>query len=141
VAAVDRIDPELAVGDPVPFDADRDRAGEDQVAVFVCPQEHLRLVHQYEFRFIGGGRVDGGEGSEPFHLRRPLRCLDGKPADEVATVQPVEAEHVPPVFSEQLFRVVAPGQLAAVPVDGGVAGIVDVAEGHALVGGGVEQGS
>jgi len=43
-------------------------------------------------------------------------------------VEPVEAEHVPPMLTEKLFRMVTPLQFPAFPFDTFVAGIVDIAE-------------
>lgn len=125
---VDRLDPEFAVRDPVPLNADCRRSGKDKSAVFVGPQEHLGLVDQDELCFPGGIRVLFGQRSETLDILQPFGNLDGFSTYKVASVHAVEAQHVLPVGTEEFDGGVVLLQLQAVPFDAVVAGVVDRTE-------------
>jgi hypothetical protein len=65
----------------------------------------------------------GGTGST-------VRAAYARAGVDVAAVDPVEAEYVPPVLAEKLFWAVPSHELPALPFDAFVTGIVEITERH-----------
>lgn len=118
VPATEGVDAEIAGWGAVFPVAGSDRKRECQFAILIGAEELFEQVHEDVFFLTGGFGVGDGKRGIRFDVIEVPGDLDGYTGGQVATVDPVEAEHVRPAVAKERLRRFPLADPAAIPGNG-----------------------
>lgn len=118
-----------------------DGQGKAQLAMLVGAQVLLAKVYQNEFLIFGRRRVFAGQWGETGQCGQVAGHLEREAGAEMAAVQAIKTQNLRPVVAEKLPGAIAFLEFQAIPGDGRVAGVDDLAEVVNFFGGGCGAGA